>query len=94
MSGGQQQRVGVARALVVDPDIIFADEPTGNLDVETGFAITRLLHSISEAGSLVIMTTHNMQLLWEYPGRVYRCADHLITDVTEQYSVASSIEEK
>ena len=94
MSRGQQQRVGVARALVVDPDIIFADEPTGNLDVETGFAITQLLHSISEAGSLVIMTTHNMQLLWEYPGRVYRCADHLITDVTEQYSVVSSTEEK
>ena len=94
MSGGQMQRVAIARALVNDPDILLADEPTGNLDVETGFAITQLLHSISEAGSLVIMTTHNMQLLWEYPGRVYRCADHLITDVTEQYSVASSIEEK
>ena len=94
LSGGQQQRVSIVRVLTKKPKIIFADEPTGNLDVETGFAITQLLHSISEAGSLVIMTTHNMQLLWEYPGRVYRCADHLITDVTEQYSVASSIEEK
>ena len=94
MSGGQQQRAGIARAFVSRPEVVFADEPTGNLDVETGFAITQLLHSISEAGSLVIMTTHNMQLLWEYPGRVYRCADHLITDVTEQYSVVSSIEEK
>ena len=94
LSGGEQQRIVIARAVLNSPEVILADEPTGNLDVETGFAITRLLHSISEAGSLVIMTTHNMQLLWEYPGRVYRCADHLITDVTEQYSVVSSIEEK
>ena len=94
LSGGEQQRIVIARAVLNSPEVILADEPTGNLDVETGFAITQLLHSISEAGSLVIMTTHNMQLLWEYPGRVYRCADHLITDVTEQYSVASSIEEK
>ena len=78
----------IARAVLNSP------EPTGNLDVETGFAITQLLHDISAAGSLVIMTTHNMQLLWEYPGRVYRCADHLITDVTEQYSVAVPTEEK
>ena len=94
LSGGEQQRIVIARAVLNSPSIILADEPTGNLDVETGFAITQLLHSISEAGSLVIMTTHNMQLLWEYPGRVYRCADHLITDVTEQYSVALSTEEK
>ena len=94
LSGGEQQRIVIARAVLNSPEVILADEPTGNLDVETGFAITQLLHSISAAGSLVIMTTHNMQLLWEYPGRVYRCADHLITDVTEQYSVASSTEEK
>lgn len=94
LSGGEQQRIVIARAVLNSPEVILADEPTGNLDVETGFAITQLLHSISEVGSLVIMTTHNMQLLWEYPGRVYRCADHLITDVTEQYSVASSTEEK
>lgn len=94
LSGGEQQRIVIARAVLNSPEVILADEPTGNLDVETGFAITQLLHSISEAGSLVIMTTHNMQLLWEYPGRVYRCADHLITDVTEQYSVALSTEEK
>ena len=94
LSGGEQQRIVIARAVLNSPEIILADEPTGNLDVETGFAITQLLHYLSAAGSLVIMTTHNMQLLWEYPGRVYRCADHLITDVTEQYSVASSTEEK
>lgn len=94
LSGGEQQRIVIARAVLNSPEVILADEPTGNLDVETGFAITQLLHDISAAGSLVIMTTHNMQLLWEYPGRVYRCADHLITDVTEQYSVAVPTEEK
>ena len=93
LSGGEQQRIVIARAVLNSPEIILADEPTGNLDVETGFAITQLLHSLSVAGSLVIMTTHNMQLLFEYPGRVYRCADHLITDVTEAYAV-SATEEK
>ncbi|MCD8183947.1 MAG: ATP-binding cassette domain-containing protein [Bacteroides sp.] len=86
LSGGEQQRIVIARAVLNSPDIILADEPTGNLDVETGFAITELLHNISQAGSLVIITTHNMQLLWEYPGRVYRCVDHLITDVTSDFA--------
>lgn len=94
LSGGEQQRIVIARAVLNSPEIILADEPTGNLDVETGFAITQLLHNISAAGSLVIMTTHNMQLLWEYPGRVYRCADHQITDVTEMYAVQATTEEK
>lgn len=67
LSGGEQQRIVIARAVLNSPEIILADEPTGNLDVETGFAITQLLHYLSAAGSLVIMTTHNMQLLWEYP---------------------------
>ena len=65
--------------------IIFADEPTGNLDVETGKSIVELLHNICESGSSVVMTTHNLQLLKEYPGRVYRCADHQIVDVTAEY---------
>lgn len=93
LSGGEQQRIVIARAMLNSPEIILADEPTGNLDVETGFAITQLLHDICKQGSLVIMTTHNMQLLWEFPGRVYRCAEHLIKDVTDQYSVASPTEE-
>ena len=73
LSGGEQQR------------IILADEPTGNLDVETGKSIVELLHNICETGSSVVMTTHNLQLLKEYPGRVYRCAEHHITDVTDEY---------
>lgn len=93
LSGGEQQRIVIARAVLNSPEIILADEPTGNLDVETGRAIADLLHGISEAGSLVVMTTHNMQLLREFPGRVYRCCDHQITDVTDEYAVPVAEEE-
>lgn len=88
LSGGEQQRIVIARAVLNSPEIILADEPTGNLDSETGHAIAELLHGISEAGALVVMTTHNLQLLQEFPGKVYRCADHLMTDVTVEYAPA------
>ena len=88
LSGGEQQRIVIARAVLNSPEIILADEPTGNLDSETGHAIAELLHGISEAGALVVMTTHNLQLLREFPGKVYRCADHLMTDVTAGYAPA------
>ena len=86
LSGGEQQRIVIARAVLNSPEIILADEPTGNLDSETGYVIAELLHGISEAGALVVMTTHNLQLLREFPGKVYRCADHLMTDVTAEYA--------
>jgi cell division transport system ATP-binding protein len=86
LSGGEQQRIVIARAVLNSPEIILADEPTGNLDSETGHVIAELLHGISEAGALVVMTTHNLQLLREFPGKVYRCADHLMTDVTAEYA--------
>ena len=88
LSGGEQQRIVIARAVLNSPEIILADEPTGNLDSETGHAIAELLHGISEAGALVVMTTHNLQLLREFPGKVDRCADHLMTDVTAEYAPA------
>ncbi len=85
LSGGEQQRIVIARAILNSPQIILADEPTGNLDVETGKAITALLHNLSrEQGTLVVMTTHNLQLLEEFPGVVYRCADHRIENVTDE----------
>ncbi|WP_455591867.1 cell division ATP-binding protein FtsE [Bacteroides sp.] len=87
LSGGEQQRIVIARAMLNSPEIILADEPTGNLDVETGKAIVELLHNISANGSLVVMTTHNLQLLREYPGQVYRCAGHCITNVTDEFAV-------
>ena len=86
LSGGEQQRIVIARAVLNSPAIILADEPTGNLDVETGKAIVELLHSICESGSSVVMTTHNLQLLREYPGRVYRCSEHHINDVTDEFT--------
>lgn len=85
LSGGEQQRIVIARAVLNSPQIILADEPTGNLDVETGRAITALLHDLSRnQGTLVIMTTHNLQLLEEFPGVVYRCGDHRIENVTDE----------
>lgn len=86
LSGGEQQRIVIARAVLNSPAIILADEPTGNLDVETGKAIVELLYNICESGSSVVMTTHNLQLLKEYPGRVYRCAEHCIKDVTGEFA--------
>ncbi|WP_277085922.1 cell division ATP-binding protein FtsE [Porphyromonas catoniae] len=70
LSGGEQQRVAIARALVGSPELILADEPTGNLDVENGLAIVGLLHQLSsERGTAVLMTTHNRLVLERYPAR-------------------------
>jgi cell division transport system ATP-binding protein len=76
LSGGEQQRIVIARAILNKPEIILADEPTGNLDVETGRHIVELLRDICRQGSAIIMTTHNLNLLTEYPGTVYCCKDH------------------
>lgn len=83
LSGGEQQRIVIARAILNKPELILADEPTGNLDVETGRRIVELLRSICDAGSTILMTTHNLNLLQEYPGKVYRFADKHITHETE-----------
>lgn len=81
LSGGEQQRIVIARALLNKPVLVLADEPTGNLDPDTGHQIVTLLHEIAENGTAVIMATHNMQLVEEFPGRVIRCEDkHIIID--------------
>lgn len=81
LSGGEQQRIVIARALLNSPDLILADEPTGNLDPTTGYQILSLLHSLVNSGHTVLMATHNHQLLDDFPGEVFRCADkHLYMD--------------
>jgi len=69
LSGGEQQRVVIARALLNSPEMILADEPTGNLDAETGKEIMDLLYAISQAGITVLMSTHNLNWPEQYPGR-------------------------
>ena len=73
LSGGEQQRVGIARALINDPEIILADEPTGNLDPETSEGIIGLLFDISKTGSAVLMATHNYNFFSKFPARTLRC---------------------
>ena len=84
LSGGEQQRIAIARALLNRPKLILADEPTGNLDQETGHQIMTLLHRISAEGTAVIMATHNIQLTEDFPARVVKCEDKNVTDVKKQ----------
>ena len=81
LSGGEQQRIAIARAILNHPKMIVADEPTGSLDTETADNILELLRKISQSGTAVLMTTHNMPLLDKYPGIVYRCEDGKIAKI-------------
>jgi len=80
LSGGEQQRIVMARALLNSPDIILADEPTGNLDPETGSEIVRLLHNIRESGTTVLMSTHNLGFVQSYPGRTLKCENNRLIE--------------
>ena len=73
MSGGEQQGVAIARALLNAPDVILADEPTGNLDPDTTLEVMKLLRNISENGTAVLMATHNYTLMQKYPSRIANC---------------------
>ena len=75
LSGGEQQRIVIARALLNRPKLILADEPTGNLDPQTGYMIVNLLHELSKKGHSVLMATHNLQLVEDFPARIIRCQD-------------------
>jgi cell division transport system ATP-binding protein len=85
LSGGEQQRIVIARAILNKPELILADEPTGNLDVETGQRIVELLKEICAQGSAILMITHNLSMLSEYPGKVYQFENHHIEEVTAQF---------
>ena len=73
LSGGEQQRIAIARALLNQPKIIIADEPTGNLDPDTAEKIVGLLYEISHSGTSVVISTHNLAMINKFPGRVYKC---------------------
>jgi cell division transport system ATP-binding protein len=81
LSGGEQQRVAIARALVNDPEIILADEPTGNLDPDSSEGIISLLTDISKTGRAVLIATHNYGLLDKYPARTLICENGKVTGV-------------
>ena len=81
LSGGEQQRIAIARALLNRPKLILADEPTGNLDQETGHQIMSLLHRICAEGTAVIMATHNIQLTEDFPARVVKCDDKNVIEL-------------
>ena len=93
LSGGEQQHIAIARSLLNRPHIIIADEPTGNLDPDTARRILSLLKDISSHGTAVVMTTHNISLIDEFPGKVYRCHDGDLTDVTQEYAQMDLSEE-
>ena len=80
LSGGEQQRIVIARALLNDPEIILADEPTGNLDPETGKQIVELLFDICRQGTSVLMSTHNYQIVEAYPARTLKCNDAFLVE--------------
>ena len=75
LSGGETQRVAIARALVVDPKVVFADEPTGNLDWETGEAIMELLEKINKSGKTIIVMSHNLEIIKRMKKRTIKLVD-------------------
>lgn len=83
LSGGEQQRIAIARALLNAPEVIVADEPTGNLDEETAESILRLLRSINEEhGTAIVMVTHNRSITERYPGRIFEIKDEKCEEKT------------
>jgi cell division transport system ATP-binding protein len=81
LSGGEQQRVAIARALLNDPEVIVADEPTGNLDPQTTDAIMTLLFEIGQRGKTIIMATHDYEMIRKFPSRTLKCLDAKLEDV-------------
>jgi len=87
LSGGEQQRVVIGRALLNDPEVILADEPTGNLDPETSEGIVRLLREISSTGRAVVIATHNYTILKKFPGRTFKCENGRAFEVDDDEEI-------
>lgn len=80
LSGGEQQRVVIARALVNEPEILIADEPTGNLDPQVSEGIFKIFDKINNSGTAILMATHDYQIIEKFPGRILKCADGKLLD--------------
>ena len=84
LSGGEQQRVAIARALLNNPEIIIADEPTGNLDPQTSQEIMELFKKLNKNGMTILMATHDYNMILKFPAKILRCEDGQIHEVVKK----------